>query len=301
MANTMTADAKRVESKKRYSKYATTMRAAKAEAVAFAFGTAKDDQQELGFLLVHEFKTAQECLSRIKAQAAEWDLKLVADKANFGTMKVDGKGTYVFSCERPLGKLKSQLKGYFAYVAASGIRFRLEATGESDEDEVGAAPVGEAAATDRGTPATAVPGTAQDVRMPADGALYKKAATAWKMTRDLVAQNLDAFIAKVDEQNRGEPELGEIHAGVVAVKDEILGHLDGELIVQLEECGKAVAERREADWRRYRTELPKTIAAYRTYQQSQPILAALDENPYLPMDVRQRLGRTLDLLGTWIV
>ena len=190
-----TAKDKLAETKKRYSKYLQVMKSSKARDVSFAFGTAPDEDGERGFLIVHELKSAAECLSRVKDQAKEWGLKLDASGANLGTLRQDERGVFVFSCERGLRTLKADLKKYLAQAGGGALKFRLQAAGESQSDEGDAqtaAPAeGSVPASDSPTASEGEVWTPGKGKMPPNGDIYRKARTAWTTTRAMIVQDLD--------------------------------------------------------------------------------------------------------------
>jgi len=296
---------KMAEMKRRFAKYLLVMRASKARKVFFAFGTAPDGDDDRGFFMSHEIKSPVECLSRLKDQAKEWDLKIDVAAANIGTIELDEKGFFVFSCEKSLRSLKASLKKYLAQVGANAVKFRLQAPGgEMDSDEGdGAAAAVEPAAAQPPVATAAGPDSgakASGAGMPATPDLYKKARTAWVATREMIVRDLDRFVAAVREQYAGEPDFGAIEANVGKLVSGIKTNIDDGLATDLDRASAAVSARDEGAWRIHRDAVAARIAAYRRYRDSEPALREIEGNPLVSVAVVQRLDRTLGVLAGWL-
>jgi hypothetical protein len=296
MAETTPSDKDRIaETKSRMSKYVQVMRKAAKDEVYFAFGVGVAGKVSQTFLMVHELKTPKECLDRIKAQAREWAMKIEDSAAHLGTLRQDPRGYYVFHCDRQLRNLKRDLKAHLTSSGYGSLKFRLEAPGESDSDD------GDGTNPDvsvaQGT--TASNGGTAEPRM-GDPALYKKATTAWTMTRELVQKDLDKFVATVVSEASGEPDAGAIVQQVSDVRDDIVKHLDSALLADLKALSEAADAGDGAGFARAHGKVMETVRGYQSYRRSQPVLVEIDDNPYVSVEVQGRLERTLDLLEKWL-
>jgi hypothetical protein len=113
-------------------------------------------------------------------------------------------------------------------------------------------------------------------------AQMQKARLDWQTTRALLRQRLRALEMKLLAHFEDKPEAGQAREGAARLA-EVLTVLDDGLGDTLDEALNAA----DADQRRARLNAARQqIEAYAQYVRSSPLVADLDDNPFVPVDIR---------------
>lgn len=193
------------------------------------------------------------------------------------------KGTAVESeaLEQELVKLAAQaglmLKTNNLSAASTGIdelARRLDAIPESAG----------AAAPDAAAPRPAAPG--------GDGAVVRvaKGLLLWNSTRGYVDQQLKMLQSAILEQSQDEADFDEIKANIGAI-DVILERLDDRLSEKLDQLRGTKDSAAKA---KIAEEARQLVTEYQSYVAKDELMADIDDNGFIPLDVKTKVAAALD-------
>ncbi len=138
-------------------------------------------------------------------------------------------------------------------------------------------------------PTPAVPGT------PAPPGVHAKSRLAWIATRQKVEADLAKLKKGIVAACNGKDIEAALEAGFSSRVEPVLGKLDDSLAHKLDEVNKATDPAQRA---KLLSEAKQIVQRYESYVASEPIIAKLDANPFVPLALRKTLTATLTTLST---
>jgi hypothetical protein len=121
-----------------------------------------------------------------------------------------------------------------------------------------------------------------------------KVRLGWQMARQKLAADLKALEGAILEHYRDQPEGADL-ATRVRRFDDVLGTLDESLADKLDAALNAAdPAQRSALHEQART----ILAGYAQYVRDEPLIAALDDNPFVPLSTHKTLLKTLKVLDS---
>jgi hypothetical protein len=176
--------------------------------------------------------------------------------------------------------------GALAAQAQAALKAGDPASATSAIEHLQAALAGGATAATAGTSASPAAGVSP--------AAVAKARVAWTATRQKVESDIgklqDAFTAAF----KGHPAGPDLGTAFKARADKVLDSLDEALAHKLDEVAGATDPAQHA---RLVQEAQQIIQRYEATVASDPTIAALDENPFVPVAIRQTMTATLSALS----
>jgi hypothetical protein len=119
-----------------------------------------------------------------------------------------------------------------------------------------------------------------------------KVRLGWQMARKKLTTDLQALEAAILEHYRKQPEYADL-ATRVRRFDAVLGTLDDQLADKLDEALNAAdPQHRSALHEQARA----ILAGYARYVRDEPLIVALDDNPFVPLSTHKTLLKTLQVL-----
>ncbi len=119
-----------------------------------------------------------------------------------------------------------------------------------------------------------------------------KVRLGWQMARKKLAADLQALETSILAHYRKQPEYAEL-ATRVRRFDAVLGTLDDQLADKLDEALNAAdPQQRSALHEQARA----ILAGYAKYVRDEPLIVALDDNPFVPLSTHKTLLKTLQVL-----
>jgi hypothetical protein len=140
-------------------------------------------------------------------------------------------------------------------------------------------------------------GVADNVVRPIDtpaGKQHVKARQAWLATRTKMTKDLDQLSQAFGSAFQGHGKAGDLQAAFQKRLDSVLGSLDEELAHKLDEVRQAEDAVTHA---RIAEEAKRIIVRYQSVVTSDPTIAAIDQNPFVPMSLGKTLNTTLSTLA----
>ena len=122
---------------------------------------------------------------------------------------------------------------------------------------------------------------------------YARSGEAWVSARRKVGAELQKLEQAILEAYR-EPALAEAVGKSVRKLDRVLELFDAQVADAL---GEAARSTDAAQIRRWHDEARQAIARYQGYLDSDPLVQELDDNPFVPVEVRSTLSATLGALA----
>ena len=127
-----------------------------------------------------------------------------------------------------------------------------------------------------------------------DAAVYDKLVSGWTATRNQAAADLDKLKAAILDEFKAEPEFASIQQGVTRL-DNILGTLGTGLEAKLNAARAATDPNARAGLKK---EALDEVARYRDFVSSDALVAAVENNPFTPVPLKQAISRSLDEIKT---
>jgi hypothetical protein len=119
-----------------------------------------------------------------------------------------------------------------------------------------------------------------------------KVRLGWQMARKKLAADLQALETSILAHYRKQPEYADL-ATRVRRFDAVLGTLDDQLAEKLDEALNAAdPQQRSALHEQARA----ILAGYAKYVREEPLIVALDDNPFVPLSTHKTLLKTLQVL-----
>jgi hypothetical protein len=119
-----------------------------------------------------------------------------------------------------------------------------------------------------------------------------KVRLGWQMARKKLTTDLQALETAILEHYRKQPEYADL-ATRVRRFDAVLGTLDDQLADKLDEALNAAdPQQRSALHEQARA----ILAGYARYVRDEPLIVALDDNPFVPLSTHKTLLKTLQVL-----
>ncbi|MDR3515050.1 MAG: hypothetical protein P4M00_04480 [Azospirillaceae bacterium] len=147
---------------------------------------------------------------------------------------------------------------------------------------------------DRATAGPAIASLRQRLAVPKAAAGDDAAlAQGWSMARDSAATELRGLEGAILADYGDLPEAGALRSAVRKF-DGILATLGPDLADLLAEAGARPASERQA----LHLQAQDLTARYRSFLDSDPVLAELDDNPFVAVSVKRRFSATLDAIDT---
>jgi len=140
--------------------------------------------------------------------------------------------------------------------------------------------------------APAPPAAASAAASPGRFVHQAKVRLGWQMARQKLAADLKALEATILAHYRQQPEYADL-ATRVRRFDTVLGTLDESLAAKLDEALNAADPGRRAA---FHEQARVILADYLKYAREEPLIAALDDNPFLPLSTHKTLLKTLQVL-----
>lgn len=119
-----------------------------------------------------------------------------------------------------------------------------------------------------------------------------KVRLGWQMARQKLAADLKALEAVILAHYRQQPEYADL-ATRVRRFDTVLGTLDESLAAKLDEALNAADPGRRSA---FHEQARVILADYLKYARDEPLIAALDDNPFLALSTHKTLLKTLQVL-----
>jgi len=134
-------------------------------------------------------------------------------------------------------------------------------------------------------------GLAPGAPKPAEGSVVRLAQgmLLWNSMRAHIDGQLKTLQTAIVAQSQGEPDFAEIKAGVGSLS-VVLEHLDDRLTEKLNAL-RATTD--PATKQKVSEEAREIVRGYRDYVQTDPLMADIDDNGFVPLDVRARAEETL--------
>jgi hypothetical protein len=140
--------------------------------------------------------------------------------------------------------------------------------------------------------APAPPAVASAAASPGRFVHQAKVRLGWQMARQKLAADLKALETTILAHYRQQPEYADL-ATHVRRFDTVLGTLDESLAAKLDEALNAADPGRRSA---FHEQARVILADYLKYARDEPLIAALDDNPFLPLSTHKTLLKTLQVL-----
>jgi len=128
----------------------------------------------------------------------------------------------------------------------------------------------------------------------AAGAIYVKSRTAWIATRAKVESEIAKLHGALSSAYQGHGAAGELEKAFQTRVEAMLGTLDDSLAAKLDEVNKALDPGQRAQLVQ---EARQIMQRYESYVASEPLIAKLDANPFVPVAIEKTLTATLSALS----
>jgi hypothetical protein len=129
------------------------------------------------------------------------------------------------------------------------------------------------------------------------GVAYAKTRLIWLATRKKLNEDLEKLHAEITSTYKGIPELGEIDKKYQSTVGPILETLDEELADKLDEVANEADATKRA---KLIEDAKKVIDRYQKYINSENLFAELDANPFVPLSIRDTVGKTLTAIAATV-
>jgi len=142
-----------------------------------------------------------------------------------------------------------------------------------------------------------VQAAAPKVDATADTAIYAQSRLDWMATRESIETDLGKLRAALANTYKGEAIAGEIEKSYTAKVAPLMTTLDETLATKLDAATKAADAAARAS---LVTEAKAIMASYQAFVASNPLIADLDSNPFVPLSIQQNVSATLSRLSAAI-
>jgi hypothetical protein len=133
---------------------------------------------------------------------------------------------------------------------------------------------------------------------PPNAAALEKARLAWGAARKRVESEVDKLHAEMTSAYKDHGFGGELDTFFKAKVEPILHNLDDTLVHKLDEVTKNTNPAQHAQ---LVAEAQKIVQKYEAYLAGEPLIAKLDNNPFVPLQIEKTLVATLTALSRAIV
>ena len=175
--------------------------------------------------------------------------------------------------------------------AAEGVEILRQAI---DSAQAGSSSDDPASAADPGDPTEAQGETPVAPKFTAAGKAHAKARVAWLATRAKVSSQLDGLSNEFESAFKDHGKAADLQQAFKQRIDGVLNDLDEELANKLDEVNEAPDAAAHA---KIVEEARQIISRYQSFVTSDPTIAALDKNPFVPLDLQKTLTATLGTLS----
>ena len=151
---------------------------------------------------------------------------------------------------------------------------------------------GDASGVPAAPAAQAPPAVASAAASPGRFVHQAKVRLGWQMARQKLAADLKALETTILAHYRQQPEYADL-ATRVRRFDTVLGTLDESLAAKLDDALNAADPGRRSA---FHQQARVILADYLKYARDEPLIAALDDNPFLPLSTHKTLLKTLQVL-----
>jgi hypothetical protein len=137
-------------------------------------------------------------------------------------------------------------------------------------------------------------GMGQSEQAAIEGAAVRlaKGMLLWNQTRGYVAEQIKALQSAILKQTAGEPDFAEIRDNLGSL-EEILEVLDDRLTLKLNEMR---ASTDAAAKRQLSVEARVIVAQYQAYVEEDELMNDIDQNGFIPLDIKPKVTATLTTL-----
>jgi hypothetical protein len=137
-------------------------------------------------------------------------------------------------------------------------------------------------------------GMGQSEQAAIEGAAVRlaKGMLLWNQTRGYVAEQIKALQSAILKQTAGEPDFAEIRDNLGNL-EEILEVLDDRLTLKLNEMR---ASTDTAAKRQLSVEARVIVAQYQAYVEEDELMNDIDQNGFIPLDIKPKVTATLTTL-----
>jgi hypothetical protein len=137
-------------------------------------------------------------------------------------------------------------------------------------------------------------GMGQSEQAAIEGAAVRlaKGMLLWNQTRGYVAEQIKALQSAILKQTAGEPDFAEIRDNLGNL-EEILEVLDDRLTLKLNEMR---ASTDTAAKRQLSAEARVIVAQYQAYVEEDELMNDIDQNGFIPLDIKPKVTATLTTL-----
>jgi hypothetical protein len=135
------------------------------------------------------------------------------------------------------------------------------------------------------------PAPADPMKDAAEGQILEQSRRTWEKARQTALADVERLKAAILSTYRAEEEYAAVAAGVTRL-DAVFELLDEEFTVKLDQARTAAGAQRS----QRRREALVVLERYKGYLTADPLLRALDDNPFVPLTFRKELLSTLRVL-----
>lgn len=129
----------------------------------------------------------------------------------------------------------------------------------------------------------------------ANPAVYAKARLAWIAARSKIEQDISRLRDALTAAYQGHGAMEDLEQAFQTKVEAVLNNLDHSLDEKLDEVNKAADAAQHA---KLVQEAKQIMQRYVTYVDSEPIIAKLDANPFVPVAIEKTLTATLSTLSS---
>ena len=138
---------------------------------------------------------------------------------------------------------------------------------------------------------------AQKAGAQGSGVNFAKSRLAWLAARKKLEEGLEKLHGEIATTYKNSPALSDIETRFRTTVAPVLASLDDELADKLDDvANEADAARRT----KLITEAKATISRYENYVSSEKLLADLDDNPFVPLALRDTITKTLAVISATV-
>jgi hypothetical protein len=149
-------------------------------------------------------------------------------------------------------------------------------------------------------PAAAASAATQDAQKAGaqgGGVAFAKSRLAWLAARKKLEESLEKLHGEIQTTYKDSPALSDIDTRFRTTVAPVLASLDEELADKLDDVANAADP---AQRTKLITEAKATITRYETYVSSEKLLADLDDNPFVPLALRDTITKTLAVISATV-
>jgi len=129
------------------------------------------------------------------------------------------------------------------------------------------------------------------------GVAFAKSRLAWLAARKKLEEGLEKLHGEIATTYKDSPSLSDIETRFRTTVAPVLASLDDELADKLDDVANAADPTQRT---KLITDAKATIARYENYVSSEKLLADLDDNPFVPLALRDTITKTLAVISATV-